>query len=129
MWGIGTDTACLMCPGGNESRDHLFAMCSFSRYVFATVMRKICLFPEALTWQDQLQWVIRAWSGSSDKAKAGRLLWRLSLNYIWREMNIRQYGSKHVCSPVQIVKKIKDERILIAQNNQSMLSIGQKFIE
>ncbi|CAL1376155.1 unnamed protein product [Linum trigynum] len=107
-WGLTDDSSCGLCPGGIETRDHLFSGCSYGRSVFVAVLSKFCRFPECSTWQDQLQWAIRQWAGSSGGCCEGRLKWSMCVSYIWRERCSRAHDGVF-CPPSRLAGRIEDE--------------------
>ncbi|CAI0558717.1 unnamed protein product [Linum tenue] len=125
-WGLTDVNSCVLCPGGLESRDHLFSLCSFSKAVFQVVLKKICRWPDFTDWSSHLRWVVQRWSGTTSPAKIGRLLWVMCCAYIWRERCTRVYGVKRISDPSQLSVAVMQEFEIYASSTielQKMASV------
>ncbi|XP_039046222.1 uncharacterized protein LOC120186309 [Hibiscus syriacus] len=76
-WGGHLDPACVLCDGMDETRDHLFAECLFSRGVWGMVMQAC---------QERGR-------RKSLRATVVRVAWCSYLYYIWQERNGRIHGA------------------------------------
>lgn len=96
-WNIQVDDKCLLCQNAQETRDHLFFACNFSRQILSEGFRKTCTsLPSGnLTWDSVLTWLTTHGSGSSFRKTILKLFWTCGVHKIWRERNSR----KHLCNP------------------------------
>ncbi|KAE8669003.1 hypothetical protein F3Y22_tig00112264pilonHSYRG00072 [Hibiscus syriacus] len=81
-WGCSIDPPCLMCCYENESRDHLFADCVYSRQVWEDILRSCLVRRSRSGWADMVSWVLEYGRGRSLRAVAIRLAWRAYLYHI-----------------------------------------------
>jgi hypothetical protein len=63
--GFGRDTFCRFCFGKQESIEHLFFHCSFSRRVWKTLMADCLISNPAIEWEEVVLWSIKGLKGGS----------------------------------------------------------------
>jgi hypothetical protein len=63
-WGYGGDTLCRFCYGEQESIEHLFFQCSFSRRIWRAVMED-CLISPVIKWEEVKSWSVSSFKGDS----------------------------------------------------------------
>ena len=56
-WGIDKDSTCTLCKQEEESRNHLFFDCSYSKEVWRTVLSLSGLHKPVLDWQREFNWL------------------------------------------------------------------------
>jgi hypothetical protein len=73
-WGYVGNTLCLFCYGCQESREHLFFRCSFSRWIWTSLMAD-CFFGNVpLDWDNIVAWCLKSLHGNSFRACMGKLI-------------------------------------------------------
>ncbi|XP_039017022.1 uncharacterized protein LOC120147799 [Hibiscus syriacus] len=92
IWfGLTMDSGCVVCGTGLESRDHLFAVCPFSREVWNAALSSCGFRSDMLSWDDRLNWLIDNLRGNSLRVRILKLAWTAFLYYIWEERNYRSF--------------------------------------
>ncbi|XP_039024882.1 uncharacterized protein LOC120158008 [Hibiscus syriacus] len=86
-FGLVLDNGCVLCGSGIESRDHLFADCSFAQDVWNAVQVSCGICPASLKWNDHLQWLIVNLKGKSLRVRILKLGWTGFLYHIWEKRN------------------------------------------
>ncbi|XP_039070407.1 uncharacterized protein LOC120217317 [Hibiscus syriacus] len=107
-FGLLVDNVCGLCGAGMESRDHLFADCSFARGVWGAVLNAHGLSFMARAWDEQLHWLLSNLRGKTLRVRALKLLWTGFLYLIWEERNHR-YHRNLIRSIDVIVNRILEE--------------------
>ena len=106
-WGLEVDGKCVLCGGEEETRDHLFHGCTFSRQLWGKIM-EISGHSRAMTsWSGEFQWMIQKCKGKSLVSIILRLAWQALIYYIWIERNNRIYKGREK-TVVQILEQIKE---------------------
>ncbi|KAJ9536739.1 hypothetical protein OSB04_un000124 [Centaurea solstitialis] len=101
----GHDPAtCVFCGNGQDSHDHLFFMCSYTREVWQRVKHEVGLhgFPEL--WSDIL---ILLADNRGPRRKVQKLALVGSVYFIWMERNRRLFRDLSV-APIQLYKQIME---------------------
>ncbi|CAN1192276.1 LINE-1 retrotransposable element ORF2 protein [Linum perenne] len=91
QWGCITDTSCVFCESGIDSREHLFFGCPYSSAVAEQVW-KASPFARLGDWECWLSRAVAVFSGDSGHAMAGRLICNAVISNIWRERCRRVFG-------------------------------------
>ena len=91
-WGMAIDANCVLCGEGDESRDHLFFVCNFSRKVWDEALCKCNHNYRCTNWEDELSEVVNRFKGDSLMARVGRLVFAVVIYCIWQERNQRIFG-------------------------------------
>ncbi|GKV27738.1 hypothetical protein SLEP1_g36873 [Rubroshorea leprosula] len=107
MWqGIRTkDATCVLCGAENETRDHLFFSCSYSRTVW-DVISSMLEVPSTFSWQSALSWLCHKAKRKSLYSSLIRLAWCAAIYHIWIERNTRIH-KRTFKSEFAIVSKIQ----------------------
>lgn len=90
-WGLQTDILCLLCNSSNESRDHLYFECPFSRNHFATRLR---ITSSSNSWNDVTH-SLMSLSGSRHHKYLSLLSWQATIYELWWERNERLHRGKY----------------------------------
>ncbi|KAJ9536733.1 hypothetical protein OSB04_un000118 [Centaurea solstitialis] len=98
------DYRCVFCGNGQDSHDHLFFMCSYTREVWQRVKHEVGLhgFPEL--WSDIL---ILLADNRGPRRKVQKLALVGSVYFIWMERNRRLFRDLSV-APIQLYKQIME---------------------
>ncbi|CAN1300978.1 hypothetical protein LINPERPRIM_LOCUS24764 [Linum perenne] len=91
QWGCITDTSCVFCESGIDSREHLFFSCPYSSAVAEQVW-KASPFARLGDWECWLNRAVAVFSGDSGYAMAGHLICNAVISNIWRERCRRVFG-------------------------------------
>ncbi|KAL4303442.1 hypothetical protein GQ457_10G019170 [Hibiscus cannabinus] len=65
--GISIANRCLQCGLDQETRNHLFVECSYSKQVWRTVLALCGLTRRSICWDDELMWFCPRLKGISQK--------------------------------------------------------------
>lgn len=108
LFGIKNTSCCSFCFD-EESHDHLFFNCPFTKQVWADVCNK-----SQLTWQSQslsnLVTLLSATKGKGLKSTLAKLSFTVSLYHIWIERNFRKFQGLQHSSPSIVAKICTDIR-------------------
>ena len=91
-WGMEVNGICCLCQNANETRDHLFVECSYSKGIWAMILANCGISRVIGSWNEELQWAIRNMKGKQLVATLLRVAWKAFIYYIWKEKNGRLYG-------------------------------------
>ncbi|XP_019235405.1 PREDICTED: uncharacterized protein LOC109215744 [Nicotiana attenuata] len=89
-WGMMIDTKCSLCQKAEETRDHLFVECEYTK----AMMHKLMSWTQnqsivASSWEQHVQKVIKRAKGKSKEAQLFKMLYSELVHYIWIEKNRR----------------------------------------
>ena len=90
-WGIKINGICYLCQSANESKDHLFFECNYSREIWAMILTKCSISKAIGNWNEELQWAIQHMKRKQLAPTLLRVAWKALIYYIWRERNGRMY--------------------------------------
>lgn len=118
-WGMDVWNTCVFCQGHDESRDHLFAECSFSRNVWSRLLMWLHGRPyKAMTWQQHFTWAMRNAKGRTVEARIFRVVYAETIHGVWGERNMRIFQ--------KITKRPEDIARHIAYTCNVRAKIGAK---
>ncbi|XP_077232359.1 uncharacterized protein LOC143869136 [Tasmannia lanceolata] len=95
--GSHRDLSCLLCNAGPESENHLFFRCSYSAWIWRSILWR-CGFrrkPLKTLLQEEM-WIREKFKGDGQATSIMRLSFCVVVYMIWRERNSRLHG-KHPC--------------------------------
>ncbi|VVB04320.1 unnamed protein product [Arabis nemorensis] len=103
-WGCDVEQMCFLCGMENESRNHLFFLCTYSKAVWVATVDRLLSYTPPFDWDDILQWLPTA---NPDKVFSLALLqgWQACVYEIWLERN-RRYHNGITLSPRRIFSKV-----------------------
>ncbi|GLT35247.1 hypothetical protein SLA2020_097150 [Shorea laevis] len=104
-WSPHIDATCVLCEAENETRDHLFFSCSYSRTVW-DVISSMFEIPSTFSWQSALSWLCHKAKRKSLYSSLIRLAWCVAIYHIWIERNTRIH-KRTFKSEFAIVSKIQ----------------------
>jgi hypothetical protein len=91
-WGYARSTNCLFCHGFQESRDHIFFQCSFSRRIWKAIMAE-CSFPNPpIDWESVAEWSVVVLHGKGLKFNLGKLCFGAFVYQLWKQRNALLHG-------------------------------------
>lgn len=126
VWGLDIELTCLLCGAENESRNHLFFDCVFSRTVWIRTVAVLRLTspPPPVLWGDIIELLPLA-STNSITSLALLQAWQGCLYEIWRERNRRVHQGTTL-PPLVLVKNLvsslKLKCLAMLQNGSSLAS-------
>ncbi|GLT48179.1 hypothetical protein SLA2020_218200 [Shorea laevis] len=130
-WSPHIDATCVLCGAENETRDHLFFSCAYSRTVW-DVISSMLEIPSTFSWQFALSWLCHKAKRKSLCSSLIRLAWCAAIYHIWIERNTRIH-KRTFKSEFAIVSKIqidvRDKVLSFARAKSSLLpkSIASKW--
>ncbi|KAL4280117.1 hypothetical protein GQ457_03G014250 [Hibiscus cannabinus] len=87
--GIDNDGKCLLCDSGNESRNHIFLECPYSRGIWEVILRSCIVHRTLLNWDDEILWASETWKGKSLVVTILKIAWVVFIYVVWEERNWR----------------------------------------
>ncbi|XP_060182114.1 uncharacterized protein LOC132611752 [Lycium barbarum] len=89
-WGIEVEPKCSLCQSYDETQEHLFVQCSYTRAVWNRVLQWLQMQSyQPATWEQHQLWIIKHASGKSQRAQVFKLLSTEIVHAIWIERNMR----------------------------------------
>ncbi|XP_020254117.1 uncharacterized protein LOC109831192 [Asparagus officinalis] len=114
--GIISSNQCCLCTGQiSESRDHLFFECTFSSYIWNSIMDWMNFKKKSCNWNQVWNW-FSSMRGKSLQVKLRRLVLTTTIYCIWRERNARLFTQK-ISTADHLIKVIMFEASTIILNN------------
>jgi hypothetical protein len=92
-WGFTGSSLCLSCFACQESRDHLFFCCSFSRRVWRNIMADCCVYNPPIEWSSIGSWSAECWKGRNLQATICKLCFGATIYHLWRHRNDLSHGN------------------------------------
>ncbi|KAL0294410.1 UNVERIFIED_CONTAM: hypothetical protein Sangu_3219700 [Sesamum angustifolium] len=125
-WVPRTENGCVLCGGlFDETHDHLFFKCSYSKRCLSILRRKIRFQWPFLEWQTGLIWASKRWRGPHLINAAFRATLAALVYHLWAERNNRKFSATSA-SAEYITSRVLDDirmRILAAECPPSLQSI------
>ncbi|XP_048613360.1 uncharacterized protein LOC106448660 [Brassica napus] len=87
QWGFRTDSACLLCNGDVESRDHIFFLCPYTWELWKTVSGRCGIIP-ARAWNDSVD-QMKNLAGNRLRKRLTCIACQATIYWIWSERNNR----------------------------------------
>ncbi|XP_059627183.1 uncharacterized protein LOC132269977 [Cornus florida] len=81
--------ACYLCLANNESLDHLFFQCEYSKEIWSFIQHTIGLYIQPSSWSDLILWCSAHWS--SKGFLVHKLLLSAAVYFLWLERNNRAF--------------------------------------
>lgn len=103
-WGMSVPPSCLLCGLADESRDHIYFSCSYSRSVWDSLFTQRN-FNQPFTFNEVIRWVHHS-SPPGKVRTICKLLTQAVLYVIWNERNKRLHTS-NARRPQIIIKEIQ----------------------
>ncbi|XP_019248825.1 PREDICTED: uncharacterized protein LOC109228104 [Nicotiana attenuata] len=105
-WGVQVNTRCCLCDGADESHDHLFGECSFTKAVWGKLMQWIqSQMNPMYSYAQMITWIVTQAKGKSCRAKILKMVHAEHIHGIWRERNNRIF-EKTMRTTDQIAREI-----------------------
>lgn len=120
-WGFQTDTSCLLCNNGLESRNHLFCECDFSWGIWKESSRRCGILPHR-NWDLILQ-QLKSYNPPNPARKLLLIAWQATLYLIWLQRNSRLH--RHFTKPLTTINGEIDQ---LVRNRLSTLRPKQPSI-
>ncbi|KAG7555489.1 Reverse transcriptase zinc-binding domain [Arabidopsis suecica] len=103
-WGLVIPSSCVLCNAFDETRDHLFFQCDFSREIWGYFTNAATLTPPPM-FIPCLLWLRNA-STNSNVSTIIKLAFQASLYFVWKERNSRIHSGNSKPASV-IIKEIQ----------------------
>ncbi|KAL4289532.1 hypothetical protein GQ457_14G001790 [Hibiscus cannabinus] len=112
-FGMQVETGCVLCGREQETRDHIFFDCVFSRKVWLGILLACQLRRDCMTWELELGWAVARLKGRSLLTVILQLSWNTFIYVIWKERNLRIFQRKfsHEDSLIHSIKDIVSIRL------------------
>ena len=92
-WGIEVNGVCCLCQMVQETKDHTFFGCCFSRSIWDRILLLYEQSRQIGNWNEELQWATQHLKGRKLVSVVLRIAWRGCIYHVWREKNRRMYGN------------------------------------
>ncbi|KAL4279936.1 hypothetical protein GQ457_03G009480 [Hibiscus cannabinus] len=106
--GMTVDGLCGNCRVSQETRNHLFFECHFSRRVWGMILQKCFINRNVMCWDEEIRWAVTMLKGKSLVVVILKLALGAFVYRIWEERNFRQFRNT-VRSIEDIVNCIKQD--------------------
>lgn len=68
-WNMQIDGACVLCQSLTENLEHLFFECSFSSFIWRSVLQRLGMFRVIQHWQKEVEWAAKKSISTKPKDK------------------------------------------------------------
>jgi hypothetical protein len=92
-WGFTGTSLCKLCFACQESKEHLFFCCSFSRRIWSSVLANCLILDPLADWDSLCQWCVDHLKGSSLLATIYKLCFGSPVYHLWRHQNDLEHGN------------------------------------
>ena len=99
------DGNCVFC-NEQETRNHLFFECNFSKGIWKEIMCRCGLNRRILSWESEVKWAVERLKGKALISTLLKIAWTAFIYNVWREMNSRVFAQKYG-SDEQIISTLK----------------------
>jgi hypothetical protein len=121
-WGYSGSTLCLFCFACQESREHLFFSCNFSRRICRRVMKDCLIRDPPIEWDSLVNWCNSHLRGRSLIAIICKLCFGASVYHLWRHRNALLHGNTLSSEDTIVLQVKRDVRLrLLAHCSNKML--------
>ncbi|XP_059660689.1 uncharacterized protein LOC132307051 [Cornus florida] len=110
---------CKLCNMVDETHNHLFFACSYTRPIWISLQHKCGLHIAPSSWTDLVEWITNRWPRGDLRSSVNKLVLSMAVNRIWQERNNRIFTSQR-CSQIAIFRQITN------MVRQKLLSIKVK---
>ena len=100
------DGLCCFCKHEQETKDHLFFSCLYSKAIWKLVLSLCGLDREVLDWEGEMKWAVLKLKGKALLSKVLRIAWSSFIYHIWKKRNGRIFGKMEQTAE-QIIDHIK----------------------
>ncbi|KAH0685676.1 hypothetical protein KY284_016229 [Solanum tuberosum] len=90
-WGITNDTLCPLCMEANETHQHLFFTCIYSRMLWQKLLNWPSINTASNGWTKELNWVVEHASSKTIIAEVYKMTSAATIYYIWQEWQEQNY--------------------------------------
>ena len=128
QWGVPVSSTCLLCGSADETRQHLFLECDYSKEVHTFFFSPVHLSLPPLI-MDVLGW-IKAPTRDSNINLILKLTFQASLYMLWKERNSRMHNqlSRPAVSLVQEIQRLLRAKMDILSRDQRNLPTTVTFL-
>ncbi|KAL9667251.1 hypothetical protein QQ045_001602 [Rhodiola kirilowii] len=104
-WGCLGDKACVLCEAMDESRDHIYFDCSFSRVVWLKVMQFLKVEPSFTCWESLIPW-FNSLPQLRLKMKLMAVATMRIMNSLWRARNSKIFRTESITAALMVQETI-----------------------
>lgn len=119
-WGIQLPNRCFLCKAEEESLNHLFFNCCFSKTIWRGTLERIGFYANESSWEGWLTWVSKTCKGKELKARIGRLAFCALIYIIWKERNKCLHEGLEA-TPIAIIQEVFHS--IYCQSTSSMMDM------
>lgn len=102
---------CILCGSSDETRNHLFFECSYSKKVWFDILEKLNIISASVSWEIILPWLVTV-APNRYVSLAVLQGWQACINEIWAEHNRRYHHGLSILEPMiigRIIRVIRDK--------------------
>ncbi|XP_019252743.1 PREDICTED: uncharacterized protein LOC109231537 [Nicotiana attenuata] len=114
-WGSIDETLCTMCHRSNETVQHLFFDCDYSKEIWQKLLHWQGVMRRGKQWKEEVQWAEKKAAGKSAGAEIYRMVLAAAVYHIWQARNNTIFQKKQI-NAQSIVKLIIQEVHIRAQH-------------
>ncbi|XP_077215496.1 uncharacterized protein LOC143850066 [Tasmannia lanceolata] len=125
---INSDKRCLLCNSETESVYHLFFSCSYSAWIWRTILRKISLRKnQRKSFGEEESWIRKKFKFKGQSGCLSRILFTSSIYYTWLERNCRLHDKikTHKSIILDRICRVASRRVLFLKLNEVNSRIAQ----
>ena len=106
-WGFDIAGDCPLCKQEQETRNHLFFECSFSKAIWKMILTLCDLRRDTSCWNQELKWASQRLKGKALISTLLRIGWNAYIYHMWKERNNRLFSQKEETKE-QILEHVKE---------------------
>nr|XP_009795253.1 PREDICTED: uncharacterized protein LOC104241978 [Nicotiana sylvestris] len=91
---VQVDETCCFCNQALETREHIFAKCSYGRNMWCRLMKWLQVQPIISSWSEWQNWIIQKTKGRSQMARTLKMVFAEYTHTSWIERNARIFEKK-----------------------------------
>ena len=94
-WGVIDNSHCVLCGNAEKTRDHLFFQCSYSKFVWQSILANLNFCYQCSNWEEEVDQACRRFKGKEFQARLGRVAFSVTVYFVWMERNSRIFQGKN----------------------------------
>lgn len=107
-WGVGANSACVLCLQPLETRDHFFFSCVYSSGIWTALTKTLFGANYSIDWQTMVTYISDN-NLNRTQSFIARYVFQASIHTIWKERNARRHGESP--TPQSQLLKIIDKQV------------------
>ncbi|XP_077237074.1 uncharacterized protein LOC143878709 [Tasmannia lanceolata] len=129
---INADKRCLLCNSVTESVNHLFFSCSYSAWIWRSILRKLSFRKnQRKSFGEEESWIQKKFKFKGQSGCLARILFTASVYYIWLERNCRLHDKikTHKSIILDRICRVARSRVLFLKLNEDLNEVNNRIAQ